>query len=339
MANDLWFWDILGIGPTKDKAVIKQAFSKNAHKTNPEDDPEGYSKLHDAYKAALTYAASDAVSVSDPEIPTKQNSDVFDFSSVKENPMPSDLEPEELKIRILEIKKENNVNTYSELFNHSQDDLGDISVTLFSFYSALAVKTGDIGVWDTFFSEPLISIAMEYDDFRQFIAGGFPDGDANRAAIARHFESNRENIESKNRIYEQDRKKAERKYKLDGMWSLFAACSAVLTAVLLVMTRLSGFNKAQVIATVCMSMTLFLSCLTRHFAIYAIRKDSRARMITSVVLFILVVLLVVFSWIFMFYFGAITDNFYAFITFVLCAVFSCADVACLLEYPFQKSRD
>ena len=73
MANDLWFWDILGIGPTKDKAVIKQAFSKNAHKTNPEDDPEGYSKLHDAYKAALTYAASDAVSVSDPEIPTKQN--------------------------------------------------------------------------------------------------------------------------------------------------------------------------------------------------------------------------------------------------------------------------
>lgn len=49
-------WDILGIQPTRDKLAVKRAFAKLAHTISPEDDPDGYRRIHDAYKQALKYA-------------------------------------------------------------------------------------------------------------------------------------------------------------------------------------------------------------------------------------------------------------------------------------------
>ncbi|MBR5416773.1 MAG: hypothetical protein IK109_01930 [Clostridiales bacterium] len=50
-------WDILGIGVTTDKLEIKKAFAKLAHQISPEDDPDGYRRIHTAYKQALEYAS------------------------------------------------------------------------------------------------------------------------------------------------------------------------------------------------------------------------------------------------------------------------------------------
>lgn len=50
-------WDILGIGMTTDKLEIKKAFAKLAHQISPEDDPDGYRRIHTAYKQALEFAS------------------------------------------------------------------------------------------------------------------------------------------------------------------------------------------------------------------------------------------------------------------------------------------
>lgn len=50
-------WEILGIEMTKDKLAIKKAYAKLAHQISPEDDPEGFRRIHTAYKQAISYAS------------------------------------------------------------------------------------------------------------------------------------------------------------------------------------------------------------------------------------------------------------------------------------------
>lgn len=50
-------WEVLGIDRTKDRLTIKRAYAALAKKTHPEEDPEGFQKLHNAYKGALIYAS------------------------------------------------------------------------------------------------------------------------------------------------------------------------------------------------------------------------------------------------------------------------------------------
>ena len=50
------FWKILGIEPTKDKKVITQAYREKLMQTNPEEKPEEFKELRNAYEEALKYA-------------------------------------------------------------------------------------------------------------------------------------------------------------------------------------------------------------------------------------------------------------------------------------------
>ncbi len=50
------YWKILGVKPDADAKTIKLAYSKLLKKTRPEDDPEGFTALHSAYKSALAMA-------------------------------------------------------------------------------------------------------------------------------------------------------------------------------------------------------------------------------------------------------------------------------------------
>ena len=47
---------ILQIEETKDKNTIKTAYRSLLPKTNPEDDPEGFKQLRQAYEEAMRYA-------------------------------------------------------------------------------------------------------------------------------------------------------------------------------------------------------------------------------------------------------------------------------------------
>ena len=49
-------WTTLGIEPTKDVSAIKRAYAEKAKTCHPEEDPEGFMKLRQAYQAALDYA-------------------------------------------------------------------------------------------------------------------------------------------------------------------------------------------------------------------------------------------------------------------------------------------
>ena len=50
-------WEILGIPPTTDKSVIKKAYRSRLADTNPEDKPEEFMALRQAYEEALQYAS------------------------------------------------------------------------------------------------------------------------------------------------------------------------------------------------------------------------------------------------------------------------------------------
>ena len=47
------FWDILGIKPTGDKNVIKEAYMEKLNLHHPEEDPDGFQILREAYETAL----------------------------------------------------------------------------------------------------------------------------------------------------------------------------------------------------------------------------------------------------------------------------------------------
>lgn len=58
-------WSELGISPTKNVREIKKAYAAKSKLVHPEEHPEEFQKLHDAYRAALDIANSD-VSFSAP---------------------------------------------------------------------------------------------------------------------------------------------------------------------------------------------------------------------------------------------------------------------------------
>lgn len=49
-------WTALGMDPTKDVSAIKRAYAEKAKVCHPEEDPEGFLHLRQAYQAALAYA-------------------------------------------------------------------------------------------------------------------------------------------------------------------------------------------------------------------------------------------------------------------------------------------
>lgn len=53
------FWHILKIAPANNISEIKKAYAKQLRLHHPEDDPEGYQKLREAYESALKYVKSE----------------------------------------------------------------------------------------------------------------------------------------------------------------------------------------------------------------------------------------------------------------------------------------
>lgn len=48
-------WETLGIAPTSDKRAIRTAYSTLAKQCHPEEDPQGFKLLHEAYQEAMAY--------------------------------------------------------------------------------------------------------------------------------------------------------------------------------------------------------------------------------------------------------------------------------------------
>ena len=59
-------FSVLEIEKTKDKDAIRSAYRRLLVKTNPEDDPEGFKRLREAYEAANAYAERPEEAVKEP---------------------------------------------------------------------------------------------------------------------------------------------------------------------------------------------------------------------------------------------------------------------------------
>lgn len=64
-------WNELGISPTKNVREIKKAYAAKSKLVHPEEHPEEFQKLHDAYRAALDIANSD-ISFAPPALKAEQ---------------------------------------------------------------------------------------------------------------------------------------------------------------------------------------------------------------------------------------------------------------------------
>ncbi|MGD8189081.1 J domain-containing protein [Brevibacillus ginsengisoli] len=61
-------WEIIGIEPTDDVAAIKRAYAKKLKVHHPEDDPEGYQRLREAYDWAIKQAGKKRIQERESEI-------------------------------------------------------------------------------------------------------------------------------------------------------------------------------------------------------------------------------------------------------------------------------
>ena len=50
-------WDVLQIEATKDRKEIKKAYARLSKEIHPEEKPEEFQKLYEAYQKALQYAS------------------------------------------------------------------------------------------------------------------------------------------------------------------------------------------------------------------------------------------------------------------------------------------
>lgn len=94
MKNNIW--EILGIEPTAVKREIKKAYAAQSKLHHPDEDPEGFAQLNEAYQQALQYADGHAVlneKIEIPYIEPKQNV----LQSIAELPLEEVREMEEVQ--------------------------------------------------------------------------------------------------------------------------------------------------------------------------------------------------------------------------------------------------
>lgn len=64
-----WPYDLLGVGDDADERTIKRAYAGLLKRHRPDDDPEGFQRLNEAYQAALSYRRDTAIPHSDDDGP------------------------------------------------------------------------------------------------------------------------------------------------------------------------------------------------------------------------------------------------------------------------------
>ena len=174
-------WEILGIEKTQNKLDIKRAYATLAHTISPEDDPEGFQKIHEAYKQALMYADTGDIVFSDltsdeteNEVVRKSDGDSdlpFDYSSVID---PNEALPSGAKYWtecIADFKSDYGIETPQDVLKWKLRTLMIHAKTLFHLYENLYNCSNDKAVWDAYFDEPLIRhlILFHYLDFVAFL--------------------------------------------------------------------------------------------------------------------------------------------------------------------------
>lgn len=68
-------WETLGIEPTTDEAVIRRAYARELKQHRPDQDPQGYQQLREAFDAAKEYAKGEMIWLDDGNVQAAVNLD------------------------------------------------------------------------------------------------------------------------------------------------------------------------------------------------------------------------------------------------------------------------
>lgn len=194
-------WKILNIEPTNDVVAIKKAYTSLAHNINPEDEPEKFHELHEAYKTAVFLARngngnaeSEDVSGNSiqQETDNSEASTEFDFSFVEQDRLPDNSISETIIEDIIEFRESNKLTSRAELNKLSHQFKFELWVHLFAMYRALAYSTNDTSVWQTFFDEPLTRYAISFSNFRKWLLMQF-ESDSPHLDVVKKVVSEHEN--------------------------------------------------------------------------------------------------------------------------------------------------
>lgn len=161
-------WDILGIDSSADKKKIKIAYSKLLKTCRPDDDPEGFQRLHSAYKLAL----SEANSSHTPQ--TRANdSDHLKSSQVVDYDARTELEstalPEPTAERLA-------LKTNVPLNNAKQNELGDELENEWHHFVSLVddamrdqQTANEMNSWENVVKSPLITDLLLKDSASDYV--------------------------------------------------------------------------------------------------------------------------------------------------------------------------
>jgi hypothetical protein len=81
-------WSVLGLAPTEDITAIKKAYAKMLKIHHPEEDPEGFQRLREAYDKAIKYAKEirtvrDTAVLDQDEIPALDQAAAYTFGNIQ----------------------------------------------------------------------------------------------------------------------------------------------------------------------------------------------------------------------------------------------------------------
>lgn len=181
-------WDILGIDPTTDKKKIKKAYAEKTKVYHPEDYPEEFKIVQEAYQWAMKYASKSVLDDEDLEIDintNKSTDEVIEVNKKEENKYIeidySNLEEEDFKIkdnRKEKTNKKSETNSsnnkkskdgeiFNEIYNErTRDDEVDQMRYFLDYIEKKIPKKINMEMFKLILSNSYIKSYLEYPDFK-----------------------------------------------------------------------------------------------------------------------------------------------------------------------------
>lgn len=261
---NLPFWSVLGIEPTDDIRAIKRAYAALAHKISPEDEPEKFRKIHDAYKNALFYAEHKKDLLIDEdddisEIRKTGKSDEsgksgvsgiidepdtgFDFSSLDLDSIKSESAADAIIDDIVAFREDNRLTSKEAVHDLPHDLAMHLSEKMFYMYEALADAANDSEVWDSFMEEPLIKYSLNFSLFRKWIIENLEEDCSYKDKLVQAFGKyeNTANNEEIIEISEDELKDEHKRNRVNNFFQRSEVVVKIIPYIILVLIITSGF--------------------------------------------------------------------------------------------------
>lgn len=132
------FWSILEIEPTDNVSIVKKAYAKKLKLHHPEDDPEGYQKLREAYDRAIKYIKNNNSKAVEANI-DKSNFEVQEYVTKEEVIEENNVEDMEQTLPHLNFTEDINEQTPS--FEEAVEEfINKVQVLYNNFFSRINIE-------------------------------------------------------------------------------------------------------------------------------------------------------------------------------------------------------